>query len=99
MTACSRRAILANAALAALGGRSATAHQEEIDGIVRPSALGPSIPPELFVLGGNWPVAQGDLGANRRASGSGIDSTSLGSLDTIWTFEVEASTGYGGMTA
>jgi len=99
MTTFTRRALLAGAALDAIAVHPALARQEERDGIVRPTALGPTIPPELFARSGNWPVAQGDLAATRSATGSTIDSTNAANLEVIWEFPVEASTGYGGMTA
>jgi outer membrane protein assembly factor BamB len=64
-----------------------------------PHPLGPAVPPELDQFKNDWPAPDGNLAAARDATGSSIDSSNLSEIDVAWTFEIEASTGYGGMTA
>ncbi|MEA2530412.1 MAG: hypothetical protein QOG89_2056 [Thermomicrobiales bacterium] len=66
---------------------------------VTPTPLGPSIPPEAVRYASDWPMAQHDLAATRATLDSPIDATNVAALEVAWTFKIEASGGYGGMTA
>lgn len=99
MSGITRRALLAGTGLAALSTKSTFAQQTGPDEIVVPTPLGPSIPPELLAVSGNWPTAQGNLSAHRAAVGSSLTADDIADLEVVWEFPIEASTGYGGMTA
>lgn len=99
MTMYTRRSVLAGAGLAALGARVASARQTDPEEFVRPTPIGPAVPPELDAVSGNWAVAQGNLAAHRAAVGSPFIADRAAQLEVVWEFPVEASTGYGGMTA
>ncbi len=64
-----------------------------------PTASEPAIPPELTQYANDWPAPQGNLAGTRAAANSPIDSSTVGQLDVAWTFPIEASSNFGGMTA
>lgn len=85
--------------LAATIGIANAQVQDERQGPVTPTALGPAIPPEIVQYADDWPMAQGNLSATRAASAATISSANVADLDIAWRFPIEATTGYGGMTA
>jgi glucose dehydrogenase len=72
---------------------------EELQVAVTPVSLGPAIPPEMEQFKNDWPAPGGNLAATRDAAGSTIDSTNVGELEVAWSFTIEATAGWGGMTA
>src|SRR4051794_17653158 len=90
-----RAALSASAGALASFQRCRTLAQD----VPRAPSLGPSVPPELHDLARNWPLAQGNFASTRAAVACDISSANVGQLEQRWTFAIEASTGYGGMTA
>jgi outer membrane protein assembly factor BamB len=64
-----------------------------------PHPLGPKVPTELEQYAEDWPTAQGNIAGTRSALNSAINSGNVGKLEVAWMFEIEASSGWGGMTA
>ncbi len=99
------RGLISFAVLAALvaatllGGAASAQEQEEVQVAASPVPLGPAVPPELTDFANDWPAPNGDLAATRDAKGSPIDAANVSDLEVAWTFDVEATGAFGGMTA
>lgn len=104
-----RRLIAGGASVAALGGiagrftalgQDASTPAPEDQGSASPAAAAdlPAIPPELTQYADDWPAPQGNIANHRAAANSAITSSNVASLEVAWTFAIEASTGFGGMT-
>jgi len=63
-----------------------------------PNPLGPAIPPEIEQYASDWPTYQGNLAGHRANLQSDIDSTNVDQLEVAWTFPIEATADFGGMT-
>jgi glucose dehydrogenase len=81
------------------GGAALAQNGDQPHAAVTPTPLGPAIPPEVIRFADDWPVAQRDLAATRAAAASPINASNVASLAVAWTFAIDASGGYGGMTA
>ncbi|MGH2562052.1 MAG: PQQ-binding-like beta-propeller repeat protein [Thermomicrobiales bacterium] len=92
--------LLAALVAAALVGTVGSAQeQEETQIAASPVPLGSAVPPEIADFANDWPAPHGDLAATRDAKDSAIDSSNVADLDVAWTFEVEATGAFGGMTS
>lgn len=100
-----RTLLVGTTALAASGIAVATGTlglAQEIDpnpGPATPTAVGPAVPPELTEFTDDWPAPQGNLAGTRAAAGSSIDASNVDQLGVAWTWPIEASGSFGGMTA
>lgn len=63
-----------------------------------PTAQLPVMPPEITQYADDWPTPQGNLANHRAASNAAITTDNVTSLEVAWSFPVEATSGFGGMT-
>ncbi|HWV23557.1 MAG TPA: PQQ-binding-like beta-propeller repeat protein, partial [Thermomicrobiales bacterium] len=59
----------------------------------------PTTPPEYVDYANDWPMAQGNLPADRVAAGGAIDSSNVATLGVAWELPLDASSAYGAITS
>lgn len=101
--ALSRRHFVASGGAAAAVGLAAVLSREgswaQEQSPARANTLGPAIPPEVTQYANDWPVAQADLAATRRAPNSLISSSNIAGLTTAWTLPITVTGNFSGVTA
>lgn len=68
-------------------------------GPATPTALGPTIPPELSAATDDWPAPMGNLAGTRANLTSAINSKNVDQLQVAWSFPIVARGTWGSMTA
>ena len=96
--------IAAQAGLRANAQDDATPAPEEgqdapVDPESTPQMAGPAIPPEVTEFANDWPVAQGNLFADRASKSSTIDTSTVSTLGVAWELPLDAQSGFGAITS
>ncbi|MBW3633014.1 MAG: PQQ-binding-like beta-propeller repeat protein [Chloroflexi bacterium] len=68
-------------------------------GPATPNPIGPAVPGEIEQFAADWPAPQGNLAGTRAAADSPISTDTVDQLAVAWTWPIEATGNYGGMTA
>jgi outer membrane protein assembly factor BamB len=83
------------------GGSSSTtaaAGVEESDGERPDDGCGTGLPPEVAAEADGWPLPGRDPGNTRAVPDSPIDSSTIGDLEEVWTYDVPGSAMFGNLT-
>jgi outer membrane protein assembly factor BamB len=103
-----RRALQVGVGAAALAGVSIAGQRVRAqdatpaaDAAASPAAEAelPTLPPEYADYANDWPMAQGNLLADRVAAGGAIDSSNVATLGVAWELPLDASSAYGAITS